>query len=163
MTSCHPCRTQVEQGAKLTTHDPSIRDPTLYWSLAGALQYLTFTRPYIPYVVQQRCLFMHDPREKHMYALKRIIRYFQAITLYDGHLSGNSHLLTLVPKRNIVELQMLLLRLAGIVIFFKSSIVLSPLLHWYIVIIVAQSASLLIQFSISGPSTSRYTFTLSVT
>ncbi|GJZ34670.1 ribonuclease H-like domain-containing protein [Tanacetum coccineum] len=33
--------------------------------LAGSLQYLTFTRPDISYVVQQICLFMHDPREPH--------------------------------------------------------------------------------------------------
>ncbi|XP_071696145.1 uncharacterized mitochondrial protein AtMg00810-like [Rutidosis leptorrhynchoides] len=43
----------------------------------GALQYLTFTRPDISYAVQQICLFMHDPREQHMHALKRIIRYIQ--------------------------------------------------------------------------------------
>ncbi|GKA53516.1 ribonuclease H-like domain-containing protein [Tanacetum coccineum] len=42
---------------------------------AGALQYLTFTRPDISYAVQQVCLFMHDPREPHFSALKRILRY----------------------------------------------------------------------------------------
>jgi hypothetical protein len=49
-------------------------DPSEYRSLAGALQYLTFTRPNISYVVQQVFLFMHDPRTQHMSALKRIIR-----------------------------------------------------------------------------------------
>ncbi|GKB99813.1 ribonuclease H-like domain-containing protein [Tanacetum coccineum] len=34
---------------------------TLYRSLAGSLQYLTFTRPYLSYAVQQLCLYMHDP------------------------------------------------------------------------------------------------------
>ncbi|GKA67513.1 ribonuclease H-like domain-containing protein, partial [Tanacetum coccineum] len=43
--------------------------------LAEALQYLTFTRPDISYAVQQVCLFMHDPREPHFSALKRILRY----------------------------------------------------------------------------------------
>ncbi|XP_071741282.1 uncharacterized protein [Rutidosis leptorrhynchoides] len=42
---------------------------------AGALQYLTFTRPDISYAVQQICLFMHDPREPHLAALRRILRY----------------------------------------------------------------------------------------
>ncbi|GKB34490.1 ribonuclease H-like domain-containing protein [Tanacetum coccineum] len=51
-----------------------ISDSTLYRSLAGALQYLTFTRPDISYAVQQVCLFMHDPREPHLSALKRILR-----------------------------------------------------------------------------------------
>nr|GFA16850.1 ribonuclease H-like domain-containing protein [Tanacetum cinerariifolium] len=50
-------------------------DPTLYRSLAGSLQYLTFTRPDISYVVQQVCLHMHDLREPHFSALKRILRY----------------------------------------------------------------------------------------
>ncbi|XP_071691644.1 uncharacterized mitochondrial protein AtMg00810-like [Rutidosis leptorrhynchoides] len=80
MPTCHPCRTPVEPSAKLTCHGPPVKGPTLYLSLAGALQYLTFTRPNISYAVQQVCLFMHDPREQHMYALKRIIRYIQGTT-----------------------------------------------------------------------------------
>ena len=50
---------------------------TLYRSLAGALQYLSFTRLDISYVVQQVLLFMHDPRVKHMTVLHRILRYIQ--------------------------------------------------------------------------------------
>ncbi|XP_071729206.1 uncharacterized mitochondrial protein AtMg00810-like [Rutidosis leptorrhynchoides] len=80
MPTCHPCRTPVEPGAKLTSHDPPVKDPPLYRSLAGALQYLTFTRPEISYAVQQICLFMHDPREQHLHALKQIIRYIQGTT-----------------------------------------------------------------------------------
>ncbi|GJR88395.1 ribonuclease H-like domain-containing protein [Tanacetum coccineum] len=44
-----------------------VQDPTLYRSVAGRLQYLTFTRPD---TVQQICLYMHDPREPHFAALK---------------------------------------------------------------------------------------------
>ena len=50
-------------------------DPTAYRSLAGALQYLTFTRSDLTYAVQQVCLHMHDPRESHLAALKRFLRY----------------------------------------------------------------------------------------
>ncbi|GKA33373.1 ribonuclease H-like domain-containing protein [Tanacetum coccineum] len=39
------------------------------------LQYLTFTRPDLSYAVQQICLYMHDSREPHFAALKRILRY----------------------------------------------------------------------------------------
>jgi hypothetical protein len=39
----------------------SLSDPTAYRNLAGALQYLTFTRPDIACAVQQVCLHMHNP------------------------------------------------------------------------------------------------------
>ncbi|XP_071740896.1 uncharacterized protein [Rutidosis leptorrhynchoides] len=44
MTGCHPSRTLVETSSKLNTSRPPIANPTLYRSLAEALQYLTFTR-----------------------------------------------------------------------------------------------------------------------
>ncbi|GJZ08769.1 ribonuclease H-like domain-containing protein [Tanacetum coccineum] len=54
--------------------DP-VFDPKLYRSLAGSLRYLTFTRPDISYAVQHICLYMHDYREPHFSAVKRILRY----------------------------------------------------------------------------------------
>ncbi|XP_071718847.1 uncharacterized mitochondrial protein AtMg00810-like [Rutidosis leptorrhynchoides] len=80
MLSCHPYMTPVEPGAKLTSHGPPVKDPTLYRSLAGALQYLNFTRPDISYAVLQVCIFMNDPREQHMHDLRRMIRYIQGTT-----------------------------------------------------------------------------------
>ncbi|XP_071699077.1 uncharacterized mitochondrial protein AtMg00810-like [Rutidosis leptorrhynchoides] len=77
MMGCHPSRTPVETNSMLSTSGPPVANPTLYRSLAGALQYLTFTRSDIAYAVQQICLFMHDPREQHFSALKRILRYIQ--------------------------------------------------------------------------------------
>ncbi|XP_071695549.1 uncharacterized mitochondrial protein AtMg00810-like [Rutidosis leptorrhynchoides] len=77
MVGCNSSRTPIDIRTKLTTAGPPVKDPTLYRSLAGALQYLTFTRPDISYAFQQICLFMHDPREPHMTALRRIIRYVQ--------------------------------------------------------------------------------------
>ncbi|KAG7536700.1 Reverse transcriptase RNA-dependent DNA polymerase [Arabidopsis suecica] len=61
---------------------PSVKNPTLYRSFAGALQYLTFTRPDNSFAVQQVCLFMHDPREVHFNALKRILRYVKGTLDY---------------------------------------------------------------------------------
>jgi hypothetical protein len=75
MTACKPCITPVDTMAKLSSDGPPVADPTLYRSLVGALQYLTFTRPDITYAVQQVCLHMHDPREPHLTAVKRILRY----------------------------------------------------------------------------------------
>ncbi|GKC06883.1 ribonuclease H-like domain-containing protein [Tanacetum coccineum] len=66
-------RTPTE--SKLGPEGVPVQDPTLYRSLVGGLKYLTFTSPDLSYVVQQICLYMHDPREPHFAALKRILRY----------------------------------------------------------------------------------------
>lgn len=75
MLNCKSARTPADVSSKLPTTGPPVADPTLYRSLAGALQYLTFTRPDLTYAVQQVCLHMHDPREPHLAALKRVLRY----------------------------------------------------------------------------------------
>ncbi|GKB81625.1 ribonuclease H-like domain-containing protein [Tanacetum coccineum] len=75
MQKCNPCKTPVDTESKLCPDGKPVSDPTLYRSLAGALQYLTFTRPDLSYAVQQVCLYMHDPRDPHFTALKRILRY----------------------------------------------------------------------------------------
>ncbi|XP_071686915.1 uncharacterized mitochondrial protein AtMg00810-like [Rutidosis leptorrhynchoides] len=72
MGNCNPSRTPVDTSTKLTASGPPVKDPTMYRSLVGALQYLTFTRPDISYAVQQICLFMHDPREPHLAALNGV-------------------------------------------------------------------------------------------
>ena len=83
MTDCKPCSTPVDTCAKASADGgPAVADPTNYRSLAGALQYLTFTRPDIAYAVQQICLHMHDPRESHLAAAKRILRYLQGTLDY---------------------------------------------------------------------------------
>lgn len=78
MQSCKPVATPVNTNPKLGAHAGEMFDnPTLYKSLAGVLQYLTFTRPDIAYAVQQICMHMHGPRSDHLDALKRVIRYIQ--------------------------------------------------------------------------------------
>ncbi|GJT27755.1 ribonuclease H-like domain-containing protein [Tanacetum coccineum] len=77
MVNCNPSRTPIDTDSKLGPDGVPVQDPTLYRSLAGGLQYLTFTRPDLSYAVQQVCLYMHDPREPHFAALKRILRYVQ--------------------------------------------------------------------------------------
>ncbi|GJX04818.1 ribonuclease H-like domain-containing protein [Tanacetum coccineum] len=74
MLTCNPCHTLVDTDSKLFADGDHVSDPTLYRSLARALQYLTFTRPDISYAVQQVCLYMHDPRDPHFSALNRILR-----------------------------------------------------------------------------------------
>ncbi|KAE8664877.1 UDP-N-acetylglucosamine 1-carboxyvinyltransferase 2-like [Hibiscus syriacus] len=91
MHSFKPIQTPFDTKPKVSaTSGARYADPAQYRSLAGALQYLTFTRPDISYAIQQICLYMHDPRDEHMNALKRIIRYIQG-TLHLGlHISPSS-------------------------------------------------------------------------
>jgi hypothetical protein len=52
MSECHPTATLVDTKAKLSAADGlPVADPTEYRSLAGALQYLTLTRPDLAYAV----------------------------------------------------------------------------------------------------------------
>ena len=83
MADCKPCSTPVDTCARVSgTEGAPIADPTHYRDLAGSLQYLTFTRPDISYVVQQVCLHMHDPREPHYALIKRILRYLHGTLDY---------------------------------------------------------------------------------
>jgi hypothetical protein len=83
MANCKPCSTPVDLKAKLAADSgPPVRDPSQFRSIAGALQYLNFTRPDIAYAVQQVCLHMHDPRDSHLAAMKRILRYLRGTPDY---------------------------------------------------------------------------------
>jgi len=91
MTNCSSCPTPVDTKPKLSaSKDSPYEDPTKYRHLADALQYLTFTRPDISYAIQQICLHMHDPRNEHMTALKRILRYLQGTLSYGLRLYKSS-------------------------------------------------------------------------
>ncbi|KAJ9560701.1 hypothetical protein OSB04_005861 [Centaurea solstitialis] len=90
MVSCNPCSTPADTKTKLAVDGEPVPDPTLYRSLAGALQYLTFTRPDIAYAVQQVCLFMHDPRIPHLNALKRILRYLKRTLSHGLHIKASA-------------------------------------------------------------------------
>ncbi|GJV00189.1 ribonuclease H-like domain-containing protein [Tanacetum coccineum] len=56
MVNCNPSRIPIDTDSKLGPDGFPVQDPTLYRSLAGGLQYLTFTRPYLSYAVQQGTL-----------------------------------------------------------------------------------------------------------
>ncbi|GJV27074.1 ribonuclease H-like domain-containing protein [Tanacetum coccineum] len=91
MLNCNPCRTPVDTEQKLGPEGSPVADPTLYRSLAGALQYLTFTRPDLSYTVQQLCLYMHDPREPHFHAMKCVLRYLRGTTGLGLQLSTSGY------------------------------------------------------------------------
>ena len=54
-------------------------DPPLYRSMIGNLFYLTASRPDISYSVGVCSRYQSNPKESHMTALKRIIKYVKTI------------------------------------------------------------------------------------
>ncbi|XP_024964901.1 uncharacterized protein LOC112505195 [Cynara cardunculus var. scolymus] len=87
MGTCNPSTTPVDIVPKLSAMDASVADGTLYRKLALALQYLTFTRPDITYVVQQLNLFMHAPREPHFNFMKHILQYIKGTLDFGIHIT----------------------------------------------------------------------------
>ncbi|GJY29277.1 ribonuclease H-like domain-containing protein [Tanacetum coccineum] len=75
MQNCNPCRTPVDTESKLGSDGDTVSDPTLYRSIAGALQYLIFTRPDLSYALQ-------NPHDLHFTNLKRILRYVRGTLDY---------------------------------------------------------------------------------
>ncbi|GJZ09236.1 ribonuclease H-like domain-containing protein [Tanacetum coccineum] len=53
MANCNLTRTPIDTESKLGSDGDPVSNPSLYCSLAGGLQYLTFTHPDISYAVQQ--------------------------------------------------------------------------------------------------------------
>lgn len=72
----NPCRTPMEARLRLskTGSTPAV-DATEYHSLVGSLRYIVNTRPDLAYPVGLVSRFMEAPREEHLPAVKRILRY----------------------------------------------------------------------------------------
>ncbi|XP_039827262.1 uncharacterized mitochondrial protein AtMg00810-like [Panicum virgatum] len=63
MGECRVCQTPMEEKIKLSKHSTALLvDATSYWSIVGALRYLTHTRPDIGFVVGYVSRFMAEPR-----------------------------------------------------------------------------------------------------
>ncbi|XP_039173755.1 receptor-like protein EIX2 [Eucalyptus grandis] len=88
LSGCRPSVIPIEQNAKLTSagydtgisfssDDPLLQDPSGYQRLVGKLIYLTMTRPDICYAVQTLSQFMHSPKQSHMNAALKIVRYLK--------------------------------------------------------------------------------------
>ena len=76
MIGAKPCATPLSTSS-LDHESPLLSDPTEYRSLVGGLQYLTWSRPDLSFAVNLVCQFMHQPRESHLQAVKRILRYLK--------------------------------------------------------------------------------------
>ncbi|XP_028752536.1 uncharacterized protein LOC114712221 [Neltuma alba] len=84
----------MEQNLKLTaqetTDDCYISDPGVYERLVGKLLYLTLTRLDVLFAVQVLSQFMQEPKESHMKAALRLIRYVKDTLGRGVFLSVNS-------------------------------------------------------------------------
>lgn len=66
-------------------HSTLKADPSLYQSIAGALQYLTLTRPDLAFAVNQVCQHMHQPSVARFATLKRVLQYLKGTLTYGVH------------------------------------------------------------------------------
>jgi hypothetical protein len=78
MVAAKPCDTPCLPYHRLLKEDGEpYSNPTLFRSIVGALQYLTFTGPDIAFSVHQVCQFIQNPMVSHFTAVKRILRYLK--------------------------------------------------------------------------------------
>ncbi|KAM2392834.1 hypothetical protein ACFX1X_036261 [Malus domestica] len=84
-----PCRPHSQF---LDSEGIPLPDPTIYRSIVGALQYLTFTQPDLAYAVNTACQYIHTPIEVHYDLVKRILCYVQSSLDYGLTYSSSSDL-----------------------------------------------------------------------
>ncbi|CAM8964895.1 unnamed protein product [Rhodiola kirilowii] len=78
MDSAKTCATPMSPNDTLAKDESSLQvDPTLYRGMIGSLLYLTASRPDILFSVCLCARFQADPRETHVKAVKRILRYLK--------------------------------------------------------------------------------------
>jgi histone deacetylase 1/2 len=78
MSHSKPINTPLSSTEKLSVVEGDKlgpEDSTKYRSIVGALQYLTWTRPYISFALNKVCQFLHAPTAAHWSAVKHILWY----------------------------------------------------------------------------------------
>jgi len=92
MLGCRPASTPIEQNHKLCAQSREPVDKEKYQRLVGRLIYLCHTRPDITYAVSVVSRYMHDPRNGHMDAVYRILRYLKSSPGKGLWFKKNNHL-----------------------------------------------------------------------
>ena len=83
MDSAKHLKTPMGTNEKLSKDDNGVPvDPTLYRSMIGSLLYLTASRPDIAFSVGVCARYQANPKESHVGAVKRIIRYVNGTADY---------------------------------------------------------------------------------
>ncbi|XP_026429072.1 uncharacterized protein LOC113325047 [Papaver somniferum] len=81
MDNCNTILTLVEEGLKFTKDGSGeLVNSTDFKGLVGCLIYLTATRPDIMYALGLVSRFMESPRQSHLQAAKRILKYIKGTT-----------------------------------------------------------------------------------
>jgi len=75
MMDCKPSDTPMNSFNSLTDEGEVLDNPSLYRTIIGSLQYLTYTRPDISFVVNKHSQFLSSPKQQHWVACKRLLRY----------------------------------------------------------------------------------------
>lgn len=75
MVDSKSCNTPMSSSCDFYAASSLFSDPLLYRKIVGSLQYLTFKRLDIQFVVSKVSQFMHNPTKIHFSAVKRILRY----------------------------------------------------------------------------------------
>jgi hypothetical protein len=84
MGSCNSCATPMKAKLKLSkVSDSKPVDAVMYRNLIGSLRYLLHTRPELTYSVCYLSHFMEAPKQEHLDAVKRVLRYVAGIVDYD--------------------------------------------------------------------------------
>ncbi|XP_078165548.1 uncharacterized protein LOC144560258 [Carex rostrata] len=93
MLECKPVDTPTVPNLKLNAYsDHTPTNIERYQRLVGKLIYLSHTRPDIAYAVSIISQFMHSPKEEHLEAVMRIIRYLKGTAGRGIVFRKNSHL-----------------------------------------------------------------------
>lgn len=75
---CKSTRVPIEQNHRIGSDEESPRvNKAKYQRLVGKLIYLSHTRPDIAYPVSVVSQFMHDPQDRHLQAVDRILQYLK--------------------------------------------------------------------------------------
>ncbi|GKU93237.1 hypothetical protein SLEP1_g6845 [Rubroshorea leprosula] len=93
MVGAKPCKFPMEQKLKLNRDEGrTISNPIQYRRLIGKLIYLTICRPDISYAVHILSQFMQEPKQPHMDAAMRVLRYLKSSPDQGIFLSSTSSL-----------------------------------------------------------------------
>ena len=91
MLEAKPVITPLPSSPKLSLNSGTpLQDATMYRSIVGSLQYLSFTRPNISYAVNRLSQFMHMPTDQHLQVAKRVLRYLEGTPTHGILLKHNS-------------------------------------------------------------------------